>query len=275
VGQNLNIANNNSLTSLTGLNNITSVGGLNIQSNSALTSLSGVYNVNSGGDRLYISSNTKLCMDTAYALEEKLRKNGFTGTVYISSNWGTVCPPEIYGISSSHGPDGTLIPLDGMPTFSLPTEQIHWITADPDAEPELGEEWEWTLGIAHSYVSYWTEGMGGYSPETELLLNDDTAGYFARWKWVSPVLYLPGDGWYWIKLIAEDTDGIRSEAAYPITVNTTNTDTDSDGIPDSSDNCLNNCNLEQLDADSDGIGDVCDDTSGCGGCGETACETEC
>jgi hypothetical protein len=42
-----------------------------------------------------------------------------------------------------------------------------------------------------------------------------------------------------------------------------------------SDNCPDNCNIQQLDADSDGIGDVCDDTPGCGGCGQTACDTEC
>ena len=37
------------------------------------------------------------------------------------------------------------------------------------------------------------------------------------------------------------------------------TDTDGDGIPDSSDNCVNTPNFDQADADGDGIGDVCDD----------------
>jgi phage tail sheath protein FI len=54
-----------------------------------------------------------------------------------------------------------------------------------------------------------------------------------------------------------------------------NVDSDIDGITDSADNCPINCNSGQLDADGDDIGDVCDDTPGCGGCGETACETEC
>jgi hypothetical protein len=52
-------------------------------------------------------------------------------------------------------------------------------------------------------------------------------------------------------------------------------DFDTDGILDDTDNCPLNCNANQLDADEDGIGDVCDATPGCGGCGVTACETEC
>ncbi len=39
-------------------------------------------------------------------------------------------------------------------------------------------------------------------------------------------------------------------------------DQDSDGIPDSSDNCPNNPNPDQADTDGDGIGDVCDTTNG-------------
>ncbi len=57
-------------------------------------------------------------------------------------------------------------------------------------------------------------------------------------------------------------------------------DTDSDGVPDSTDNCPNNCNTQQLDHDGDGIGDVCDGpgTAGKGcsdGCGSPSCEQEC
>jgi hypothetical protein len=51
-------------------------------------------------------------------------------------------------------------------------------------------------------------------------------------------------------------------------------DNDNDGIVDSEDNCINNCNTQQLDADGDGIGDVCDPDTGCDGC-SSICEIEC
>jgi len=40
------------------------------------------------------------------------------------------------------------------------------------------------------------------------------------------------------------------------------TDADGDGVPDSTDNCINNYNPGQEDADGDGIGDVCDSSPG-------------
>ena len=53
-------------------------------------------------------------------------------------------------------------------------------------------------------------------------------------------------------------------------------DTDEDGITDGDDNCINNCNTQQLGVDDDGEGDVCDtDDPGCEGCGKPDCEIEC
>jgi hypothetical protein len=52
-------------------------------------------------------------------------------------------------------------------------------------------------------------------------------------------------------------------------------DSDIDGIPDVIDNCPNVYNSRQLDANGNGAGDCCDTTPGCGGCGQTACDTRC
>jgi hypothetical protein len=90
VGGSLFIGTNNALTSLDGLDNITSVGGdLGIYNNFSLTNLCALYNVNLGNNALYISYNTELSMDTAYALEVQLRSNGFTGASDISNNSGS------------------------------------------------------------------------------------------------------------------------------------------------------------------------------------------
>jgi hypothetical protein len=61
---------------------------------------------------------------------------------------------------------------------------------------------------------------------------------------------------------------------FEVTINN-DYDTDNDGIPDSSDNCPDTCNPQQLDADNDGTGDLCDWHPGCGGCGQAQCEQEC
>jgi len=76
---------------LSGLESLTSVGGnLEILQNLSLINLCALYNINVGGDNLYIYNNTSLSMDTAHALETKLRSNGFAGTsVYIDYNGGS------------------------------------------------------------------------------------------------------------------------------------------------------------------------------------------
>jgi hypothetical protein len=81
---------NDALASLSGLNNLTSVGGdLYIGENNALTNLCALYDTNFAGDELSIYENTLLSMETAYALETQLRSNGFTGTADIFNNNGS------------------------------------------------------------------------------------------------------------------------------------------------------------------------------------------
>jgi hypothetical protein len=86
----LQIYNNNALSSLDGLYNLTTVSGLlDIGDNDALTNLCALYNLTLTGPNLNIYSNTLLSMDTANALKAQLRYNGFTGDAYIADNSGS------------------------------------------------------------------------------------------------------------------------------------------------------------------------------------------
>ena len=140
------IGNNAALTSLNGLENITSGKDLLIEDNEALINICALYNVNFIGGYVEIYNNLVLSMDIAYALETQLRNNGFSGTAVIHDNNGS--------------------------------------------------------GLV-------------------------------------------------------------------------NCDLDNDTVTDAADNCPDTCNSNQTDADGDGIGDVCDETPGCGGCGQPVCEESC
>jgi hypothetical protein len=183
-------------------------------------------------------------------------------------------PPTIFDVETNQGPSYEYIPLVNWMVFSVPQEIIIWSAADPNASPEQGDEWTWTYGIARSLFSYRVAGETAWSEEIELIPQEGVvAGYYGQWKWVSLVVLIPEDGFYDIKLISEDAAGNRAEVIYSITIN--KTDSDGDSTPDDVDICPETCNSEQLDADEDDIGDVCDDTPGCGGCGQPDCESEC
>lgn len=136
--------------------------------------------------------------------------------------------------------------------------------------------------------TYGNPGPGGeYNYWDEVLLTPPPGAESATIS----LLYQP-TSWEYIQFLYEANTGenafLGNEGEYmleawqntgmaaPYTITTASWhDDDNDGLPDDIDNCPDNCNSDQFDADNDGNGDVCDDTPGCGGCGETACETEC
>jgi hypothetical protein len=80
------------LTNLSGLENITSVGGdLLINNNTALTNLCGLYNLSLDGCEFVITNNPVLSMNTAYELAEQVSLNG---------SW---CPFDHYNIYNNNG----------------------------------------------------------------------------------------------------------------------------------------------------------------------------
>jgi PKD repeat protein len=62
---------------------------------------------------------------------------------------------------------------------------------------------------------------------------------------------------YYPTCTATDNDD-KKIVSDPITIVVEEPDSDDDGIPDSTDNCINDHNPNQSDTDNDGIGDVCD-----------------
>ncbi len=60
----------------------------------------------------------------------------------------------------------------------------------------------------------------------------------------------------------EDSDGYRPTAVTSFTAYVL-PDSDGDGVPDATDNCVNVANPDQSDIDGDGKGDLCDSGGGC------------
>jgi hypothetical protein len=196
----MHIHNNALLTDLSSLSNINYVGGnLKIYYNDVLTNLCALYNVHLPAGDLEIYSNTSLSMDTAYALKTYLIiNNGFNNSTYINSNHGSV------DVFCDNDNDTVYDHTDNCPNVCNPSQ----LDADSDG---TGDSCDTTAGCG---------GCG--QPACEV-----------------------------------------------------SCDADCDGISILIDNCPDTCNIEQLDADNDGTGDVCDDTPGCGGCGEPVCEVVC
>jgi hypothetical protein len=90
VGGDLHVANNDALTSLSGLDALTSVGGgVTIEGNGVMTSLSGLDALTSVGEDLTVESNAQLCGNEVSDLVKHLTE--FDGTVTNNGNDG-VCP---------------------------------------------------------------------------------------------------------------------------------------------------------------------------------------
>lgn len=115
-------------------------------------------------------------------------------------------------------------------------------SSDPDGFI-TGYEWSW-------------DGGSSLEPSTETIL---------------------GAGTYIITLTVTDNEGARATATATVVVEATNqpTDTDEDGVPDATDNCVNTPNPDQLDSDNDGIGDACDTNEPPAGATEWYLEVEC
>ena len=88
--------------------------------------------------------------------------------------------------------------------------------------------------------------------------------FLDRWIEVDVSAVVTGDGVYSFGLSSLDPPGTlysSAEGSNPpqlVVVSASSLDTDSDSVPDASDNCPQTPNTDQADGDGDGVGDVCD-----------------
>jgi hypothetical protein len=180
-------------------------------------------------------------------------------------------PPEIIRDPYSTVDLNTLSTDPAAPTTMPSHSNIIWEYYDDQAS---------CSGITHQ----WQYRVAGTAdPMTLITLVQVPMGpgatggnYYLQWVWTAQVGTL-GPGTYEMQAVVTDCveQSVTSDSYYFTIV-----DVDGDGIPDDSDNCPLNCNIEQLDHDGDGIGDVCDGPGtaekGCSdGCGSPSCEQEC
>ena len=136
VGGVMYISGSTALTNLNGLQNITSMGGdVYITENDLLTSLSELYQVHAAGNSLLIVFNSNLSMDTALTLETQLRLNGFTGTAVIHDNPGDSPVTTTTTIVGDTDGDGILDDVDNCPFNYNPGQE----DADGDGRGDVCE----------------------------------------------------------------------------------------------------------------------------------------
>jgi hypothetical protein len=194
-------------------------GDLNIDYNTSLTNLCGLYNVNLLGLGLTISENTQLSMDTANALEARLRDNRFSGTaeIYDNNGSGIVC----CGSSSDNDNDLICSNTDNCPDIANPSQK----DADNDG---IGDACDSCPNDSGNDAD--GDGICGDVDNCVSVVN-------------------PGQ---------EDDDNDDIGDACDSCPNDSGNDTDGDGICGDVDNCVSIVNPGQEDGDNDGIGDVCE-----------------
>jgi hypothetical protein len=240
------------LTSLSGLENITSVGGmLKIEYNNVLTSLSGLENLTSVGDLVYIYHNNSL--PSLSGLEN------LTSEVYLTiyDNAALTSLTGLNNITSAGGrvyidSNNSLLSLSGLDNITSVGG-----TLEIDRNDVL-------LNLCALYDVY-LSGWKLHIYENTLLSTDTANALLTQLQsnGFSGTITITGNNGSGLVACPDCADG----------------DGDGDGVCEDIDNCPLICNSDQLDADGDGDGDVCDASPGCGGvsCGvpQPECEESC
>jgi hypothetical protein len=232
------------LTNLSGLEGITSVGGtLIIRDNDVLTSLTGLDGITSVGGSLIIYSNFSLTSLTGL--------DGITslsGTLWINDNLSLTSLTGLEGITSVGG----ALAISGTSLTSL--SELSNLTSVGDLSINNNND------LINLCALYGLNLAGDLSIYDNTLLSTDTANALEA--------QLISNGF-------TGTSDIHGNSGSGLVT----CDDDNDNVLNGVDNCPLICNSDQLDADGDGDGDVCDASPGCGGisCGvpQPVCEESC
>jgi len=190
--------------------------------------------------------------------QEGLFKSEFTALSALPDNtyYWKVRPADAGGNTGNYGPTFSFTINTGPPPDTTP----------PPA-PLLTQPVDNIVTTDMTPTFDWNDVTDPSMPVTYTLLVDDNPTFSSPEIDVSdltsssytPPSPLAVDNYYWKVRAYDDASNVSPDSSvFAVTINVSSPDFDGDGVPDSSDNCINVSNPSQKNTDGDAQGDACD-----------------